>query len=556
MATIEISIKDLHNQQHRALANNDAHAMRDIANKLKLVLEHDPDQWQAVFMLANCYQYLSEYVLAILLLHAARHQAPDASEIYNNLGTAYRYLGLQDRARQCYEHSLKLRPEQADVFQNIGTLYINEGCPEEAEQWLRRAMPMDPSQPHTHWNLGLALLEQEQWAEGFREYAWGIATGDRMGKKYNGTPWWTGDSVDTLVVYGEQGIGDELMYASLIPTIARRGLAKRIILDCHPRLEIIFTDAFLATGIASEIHPTRKELDESRTEWLQNGRRFDAKCSLGNLPKHLIKTEKDFPRQPYIDTRCSRYIMEGGKLDVIHDQIKALGYDPAAPLVAISWVGGSKKTNKLYRSIPLDALCDAILHRIPNAQFLSIQYTGHEEDIKKSKHQVFTLPHIFESRRWEKYYPMVNGRFLMQDDGQTKLWVGDKYEAKAISKQHGGSEEYYFEKPDSGWDYSDFVAGLAAIHELGGAIVTINNSTVHTCGAMGLPCFTLTPSKPAWRYGLKRNDMVWYPKDSVRQFRQKGTDWGPALRRMAKKVEVYLHANQPRIHGAAESAAR
>jgi len=511
--------------------------MRDIANKLKLVLEHDPDQWPAIFMLANCEQYLGDYVLAILLLHAARWGANDSPEIHNNLGTAYRHLSCREQARACYEESLKIRPDQGDVLQNIGTLYINEGMPEEAEPWFRKAMPLDPSQPHTHWNLGLTLLEKEEWDEGFREYAWGIATGDRMCKSYNKTPWWNGDPVKTLIVHGEQGIGDECMYATLIPEIKRLGLAEYIIFDCHPRLEAIFERSLKSAGALSfgnycvdEIHPTRKELREEKIEWIK-GRTFDAKCALGNVPKFLIHKEADFPRKAYI-------VPDPDKVAVYCEQI-AEQLEKGKRPIAISWVGGTKKTNKTYRSVGLDALCAAILKRVPTAQFVSIQYTGHEEDIEQSNHEITAFPHIFESAKWEKYYPMVRGSYLQTDDGE-RLWVKDKYDAKEMSRKHGGDSEYYFEQPETGWDYSDFVAGLQAIHELGGAVVTINNSTVHTCGAMGLPCFTLTPSKPAWRYGLKRNDMVWYPPDSVRQFRQKEDDWAPALKQMAKKLAEYL----------------
>lgn len=544
MATIQISLSDLHADQRRAVDSGDHDLMQEVSEKLLLVLENNPDTWQAIFMLANCYQYLGKYVLSVLLLHGARWGAPDSPEIQNNLGTAYRHLGQREKARTCYEKSLEIRPDQGDVIQNIGTLYINEGCPEQAEQWFRRAMPLNPAQSHTHWNLGLSLLEQEQWDEGFKEYAWGIATGDRMGKSYGNTPWWNGEPVDTLVVYGEQGIGDEMMYATLLPKLIQDGHCQRLILDCHPRLESVFRRSFQSAGkltfgnyCVGEIHPTRKELDESKMEWIED-RTFDAKCAMGNLPKYLVHKESDFRRVPYIvpDDEKTEWMMQEIGRAVSTSQG---GWPLDGPPIALSWVGGTKKTNKTYRSINLDVLCEAILKRVPNAQFISIQYTGHEDDLEQCHHEITAFPHIFESAKWEKYYPMVRGGFLSADDGQ-RLWVQDKYEAKRISKQHGGDEEYYFEQPETGWDYSDFVAGLQAIHDLGGAIVTINNSTVHTCGAMGLPCFTLTPSKPAWRYGLKRNDMVWYPHDSVRQFRQKGDDWRPALKLMAKKLAEYL----------------
>jgi hypothetical protein len=65
------------------------------------------------------------------------------------------------------------------------------------------------------------------------------------------------------------------------------------------------------------------------------------------------------------------------------------------------------------------------------------------------------------------------------------------------------------------------------IHELD-LIVSINTSLVHACGAMGVPCWTLTPSRPAWRYGLKGDSMPFYG-GWVRVMRQQNDDWSGLL---------------------------
>ena len=70
-------------------------------------------------------------------------------------------------------------------------------------------------------------------------------------------------------------------------------------------------------------------------------------------------------------------------------------------------------------------------------------------------------------------------------------------------------------------------------------IISVNTSLVHACGAYGVTCWTLTPSKPAWRYGLTGREMPWYGP-WVQQMRQTGDDWGPVLKYLETAIPDYL----------------
>jgi len=62
-------------------------------------------------------------------------------------------------------------------------------------------------------------------------------------------------------------------------------------------------------------------------------------------------------------------------------------------------------------------------------------------------------------------------------------------------------------------------------------------AVIHLSGGLGTPCWIMTPSKPAWRYGLKGERMPWY--DSVRMFRQKGNDWNPVIHKIKRELCSY-----------------
>jgi hypothetical protein len=61
--------------------------------------------------------------------------------------------------------------------------------------------------------------------------------------------------------------------------------------------------------------------------------------------------------------------------------------------------------------------------------------------------------------------------------------------------------------------------------------ITIDNSTAHLAGALGVAVWTLLPFAPDWRWLLNREDSPWYP--TMRLFRQpKLGDWQSVIKRL------------------------
>jgi hypothetical protein len=63
-------------------------------------------------------------------------------------------------------------------------------------------------------------------------------------------------------------------------------------------------------------------------------------------------------------------------------------------------------------------------------------------------------------------------------------------------------------------DMDLFAAQIAAMD----LVITIDNSTAHLAGALGVPVWVLLPFAPDWRWLLEREDSPWYP--TMRLFRQ------------------------------------
>jgi len=199
----------------------------------------------------------------------------------------------------------------------------------------------------------------------------------------------------------------------------------------------------------------------------------------------------------------------------------------------VSWTGGTKETRKDLRTLSLDTLkpvIDAI-----DGTFISCQYASSDEEIRKFEDatgkKIHSLPEVFESARWMRYH-------VIDDNGDTLAIARKKDVAKDFVNAYGGTIENH---NGPAFDYDDTAAFVTAIDELGGYIIAVNGTLVHLCGALGVPCGTLTPSKPAWRYGLKRKNMIWYG-DHVRQYRQKGVDWQIAINDLIGELLRKRHA--------------
>ena len=123
-------------------------------------------------------------------------------------------------------------------------------------------------------------------------------------------PHWSGQKVKNLLVFGEQGIGDEVMFAQCLPFL--KDYAENITFECRKRLEPIFKRSFPEFEIIG-----RKSFDDG--SWT-NGRHFDSQIPLGSLPAFFFKSKKSFPKKPYLYPDHERvaelYLPEGKKVGV------------------------------------------------------------------------------------------------------------------------------------------------------------------------------------------------------------------------------------------------
>lgn len=294
----------------------------------------------------------------VLLLEAAARQYDKHAGIWTNLGVAYKYLGKDDLAMAAYERAYAIEPNAVEVLAGMSGYYVNRNASKKAEELARKALAK-ADHPAAHMHLGLALLEQGRFEEAWPEYEHRWNTAENLKKRRNYvSPVWDGRPVKKLVIHGEQGLGDEILFMSLFAKARER--ADIIVIECATRLVKLFQSAFKVRCYGTERELMAAEPPE------------DAHVAMGSLPMVLgLPNGKPYMPKP------------GG---FIRGQRLRVG---------IAWRGGTLRTNKNYRSLDLAQFKP--IFEASNAKFISVQYGDDDVDNIAKEHGLATGPRDFDA---------------------------------------------------------------------------------------------------------------------------------------------------------------
>lgn len=250
---------------------------------------------------------------------------------------------------------------KSTAHMNLSGFYVDIGKFREAEKHAREALKLNPYSPKSKANLGFALLGQRNW-EGWEYYSFSLGLGARQKQKFAEEPDWDFTPGQTVVVYGEQGVGDEINFASMIPDAAKD--CKKLIFSCDKKLRNLFARSFPNV----KVYGTRKAKASDGITWDEGDSEFDASLALGELGVKYRRKDEDFTGEPFLVADPDKRVMW-----------RALFDRKKKPCIGIAWTGGIPKTGKKFRTIDLEKL-SPILESVP-AHWVSLQYKDAEEEI-------------------------------------------------------------------------------------------------------------------------------------------------------------------------------
>ena len=280
-------------------------------------------------------------------LNRAIELCPDLTEAFYNRGINLQAIDYLDEAESDFLEAIRLQPNHIEALYSLGVTQQMQNRLGEAIQTLKNGIKVEPNNPNLHWNLSLALLQNGEFEEGWREYEWRW----KMPKfsvffREVAAPIWDGQALagKTLYIHAEQGLGDTIHFARYVPLAAKGGT--KVIFECVPALI-----SLLAGSLGSEDITVVSDAPVN----------CDAHAPLLSLPG-ILKTNLDtIPSEiPYLNPPPERVLKWS-------DAIR----EGSGTKVGLVWAGNTTYQNDFRRSIPFELISEIL--NIPGFRFYSLQ---------------------------------------------------------------------------------------------------------------------------------------------------------------------------------------
>ena len=354
----------------------------EAAESQRRAISLDPNHAEAHNNLGNCLRDLKRLPEALQHYQRAVALKPDYAQAHNNLGVAQRELDDSASAVASFRRAIALRPRYASAHFNLGLALGNLGELPEAEATLRQALLFDPEDVAVHlqlarilmelgrmaeaqhsllaaaalkprrvdaaFDLGLLLLSHGIFKAGWEHYEarWLVKPGSTIKPVKPRVRVWQGEPLEdkTILIQGEQGLGDIIQLCRYVPLLAARGAKVTL---------------FVPDGLIRLLEPLSPVAEV--TSRVERARSFDYRCYLMSLPRAFGTALETIPRSegPYLRAEEARVIRW-------RERLGSEGFK-----IGIVWQGNPKSQADIGRSVPLASF--EPLARLPGVRLISLQ---------------------------------------------------------------------------------------------------------------------------------------------------------------------------------------
>ena len=377
-------------ETHFALGNLAmAMDMLDVAGQFfAIYVRSRPNDPMGYNNLATVWRNQEKFDDAIDLLQKIIPQYPESSMLWNTLAAAvYDRDGL-DAALPFYEEALRLEPNSSKTLSNLARCMEQKGDFERGVELAERAIKAEkrlaePKLVLAHCELALGNLEK-----GWRDY---VARFDpqRAGviRYTHNLPDWQGEDISDkrLLVCPEQGIGDEILFASVFDELAAR--VGECLIGCDSRLVPLFARSFPKAKVGAYID-TYSDAHRFRSmpfAEAEGATHADVAIPAGDLMKFFRPDVASFP------TREGFLMADPERISVWRSRLDAMG--PGLK-VGICWRSGRQNVDRNRHYTSLEQW--GPIFGVEGVQFVNLQYDDCTDELAAAKAQ-----HGVSVRTWE-----------------------------------------------------------------------------------------------------------------------------------------------------------
>ncbi len=313
-------------------------------------LNTNPNHKIALLGKANALKSMKEFEKAIPEFQKAISLDPHYTNAIINLSTCYLELGHPLEAIDYLNRVAEYDPNCTKLWSNLGAAYSDLGRIDEADGYFDKAIEGDAKNPIVFRNKAFSLLKGYRFKEGLAYYDHRWMTDEFLDKfLVTDKPIWNLEEGYRVFLWAEQGIGDEIMFGTMLSEVLP--LCSEVIVQADCRLHTLFQRSF-----------KDKIKLISRTEKLPESE-YDYHLPLGSLMNFFLQPDDrlDIPQTPYLapDKERAKKIRNdilGNKTD---------------QLIGVSWK--TQSTNKgIPRSLDLNTFFKHV--STENRIFVNLQY--------------------------------------------------------------------------------------------------------------------------------------------------------------------------------------
>jgi hypothetical protein len=230
---------------------------------------------------------------------------------------------------------------------------------DKAREDFSRALELDPNSADAKWTMGLMELQTGNFKRGWELYdeRWQSSVFNSPKLKTRLPEWRPYRAYESVLVWCEQGIGDQLLYASLLNKV--KSCTKKVTVMIDVRLVNLLKRA--NPDINFIPHDTKVKNSD-----------YDSQIAIASIGRHFIETQADieeYTQYKYIRHDTNRGIQVQQELNLTGEEF----------VIGLSWASTAPRIDK-HKSVALEELVG--LWDIPNAKVINLQYGKPEYDIE------------------------------------------------------------------------------------------------------------------------------------------------------------------------------
>lgn len=348
--------------------------------KLSKAIEINPNNFQAFANLTGLLIAKNQPEIALKAATAAMALNPGSAVASNNLGTVLTKLGDSTSARISFETALILDPNNEEAIFNLGSLEAASGNSIRAIEIYEAALKTSHKQefdmsPRIRYALSYEYLNIGRIGDGWDYYDFGFNgmvpfEYRRSPNRTFPAPLWQGDDLKDkrILVWGEQGVGDEILFMTCLPDLAATGA--QVIVECDYRLVQQVARSFPAFLVRAHQYKKIIGLPPFFEDYAYH-------IPMGSLMRIYRRSLSDFQQSgPYL-------IVSPEKSTEFETRLSAAS--TARKRVGICWRSGKLDAE---RNTHYTALTDwGSIFSVPDCDFINLQYGDCEQELVEAENK-------------------------------------------------------------------------------------------------------------------------------------------------------------------------